>query len=195
MEPRKGDALVVVDVQNDFAHPDGSLYVPGALEAIPTIFEWISKFHRLGLTKHFTIDWHPADHISFKGHGGVWPPHCVQGTWGAELHPRILTALSVFLTRFVSIPKGVDRLVEQYSGFETSMLLPRLEKLDVGRIFVVGLATDYCVKATVLDGLSAGFEVVVVSDGVAGVNINPYDVARALKEIEDAGAIILKEED
>ncbi len=189
MELKKGDALIVVDVQNDFV--TGALAVPGAEKAIPRMVEWIARFHDLGLTRHFTVDWHPADHCSFKGHGGAWPPHCVQDTWGAELHRRMQTALSVFLSRFTSIPKGVDRHVDQYSGFESDVLLPRLEELDVSRLFVVGLATDYCIKATVLDGLSAGFEVVVVRDGIAGVNVNPGDVAQAIKEMEDAGALML----
>ncbi len=184
IEPRKGDALIVVDVQNDFV--SGTLPVPGAEEAIPRMVEWIAKFHSLGLTRHFTIDWHPPDHFSFD----LWPPHCVQDTWGAELHPRILAARSVFLTRFISIPKGVDRLVDQYSGFESGVLLPRLASLGVERVFVVGLATDYCVKATVLDGLNLGLEVVVPTDAIAGVNLEPGDVKSALREMEDAGAVM-----
>lgn len=190
MEPRKGDALVVVDVQNDFAHPDGSLYVPGAVEVIPTIVEWIEKFKKKRLPVIFTMDWHPNDHISFD----TWPKHCVQSTWGVSLHQAIRD-LHIELD---IVTKGEDVDKDEYSGFAigpagyASSLVHKLVSRDTKRIFVVGLATDYCVKATVLDGLGGGFKVIVVSDAIAGVNINPEDVALAIKEMEDAGAVMLR---
>lgn len=184
MKLKKRDALVVVDVQNDFAHPDGSLYVPGAMEAIPTIVEWLKKFEKKQLPIFLTMDWHPTRHISFD----TWPEHCVQSTWGAEIHEALLDIGLVYKTVF----KGVDPNEDQYSGFAPANGLgQKLNEHEVKRIFVVGLATDYCVKATVLDGLDNGFEVVVVSDGIAGVNVNPGDVSQAIKEMEDAGAVIL----
>jgi len=185
----KGDALIVVDVQNDFV--TGTLPVPGAEEAIQKMVEWIGRFHNLGLSTHYTIDWHPPDHSSFKSYGGTWPVHCVQNTWGAEFHERIITALSIFLTRFTSITKGETVEIDEYSGFRNPSLNERLVMLDVNRVFIVGLATDYCVKATAMDAVDFGYEVIVVSEAIAGVNLEDGNVEKAIEEMTQAGVTML----
>jgi len=197
MKLRKGDALVVVDVQHDFTDPKGSLYVQGAEKIFPVVRSWINTFAKEKLPIFFTKDWHPADHISFKSEENPsgWPSHCVQKTWGAEIPEEIPYWRATAYSRngqFQSsgtILKGREQDTDEYSGFAPEDGLGRhLGVFGVRRIFVVGLATDYCVKATVLDGLDSGFEVIVVTDAIAGVDVKPGDVDRAIKEMTDAGA-------
>lgn len=174
------EALVVVDFQNDFV-PGGALPVPGGDEIAPRVRELIEsgRFDLVVATR----DWHPPDHRSFAEHGGPWPPHCVQGTPGAELHD--------------SLPRDrVDAVVdagrepdaEGYSGFEDTNLAELLRERGVDTVTLVGLATDYCVKHTALDALREGFDVVVDRKGVRGIDVSPGDVERALAEITAAGA-------
>lgn len=177
---RGKDALVIVDLQNDFC-PGGALPVPAGDEIVPTVNLLVRKFERVFTTQ----DWHPADHISFHEQGGPWPPHCVQNTPGAELHP----GLNAPQAR--RILKGTDAHQEAYSGFQGTALAEELRHLGVKRVFLCGLATDYCVKATALDALANGFEVIVVSDAIRGVDVNPGDSAAALKELTSAGAVLV----
>lgn len=197
---RHTDALVIVDLQNDFC-PGGSLAVPGGDEIVPVVNRLMPLFEVVVATR----DWHPEGHCSFKTNGGPWPVHCVWYTIGAELHPSLNRApiWEVF-------SKGYSRHRDDYSGFagisgdgwddrrspavlsQECILQSYLEILGIKRIFVVGLATDYCVKATVLDGLKMGFEVVVISDGIRAVNVNPDDGANAIKEMKRAGARFIK---
>lgn len=176
---KSNDALIIVDVQNDFC-PGGALSVPGGDKVVPVINELIPKFDKVYTTR----DWHPANHMSFKEQGGLWPPHCVANTRGADFHPGLKAQDAIHII------KGIDK--EAYSGFQGTELADRLKKDDIRRIFVTGLATDYCVKATALDGFKHGFEVCVVSDAIKGVNINPADSKRAIQEMKSAGINIIK---
>jgi len=184
------DALLIVDVQNDFAHPDGSLYVPDGETIISLINEWIDDFYYASLPIHFTSDRHPDIHISFD----TWPRHCVQGTWGARIHEDIKTFGKVGM-----VLKGQDEHFDQYSAFHPRLVAEDDEVIFTGleralrnagskRVFVCGLATDYCVKATVLDALERGFEVIVLKDVIKGVGLEYDDVAVAIGEMVLAGA-------
>lgn len=175
------DALIAVDVQNDFC-PGGALPVPDGDRVVPVINALLQKPWRL---KAATRDWHPPNHCSFKPQGGIWPVHCVADTKGAGFHPA-LDAGKID----VIISKATAPEVEAYSGFERTDLASLLRKSGVRRVFVTGLATDYCVKATVLDALRGGFEVVVVQDACRGVEVNPGDCAKALDAMKASGAIL-----
>lgn len=185
----KGDALVVVDVQRDFL-PGGALPVPRGDEVVPVLNRYIELFTGKGLPVVFTRDWHPADHVSFKGRGGHWPPHCVQGTPGAEFAPGLTVPEGAII-----VSKATSRDKEAYSGFDGTDLHEKLQEFGIKRIFVGGLATDYCVKATVLDGLKLGYEVYLLSDAVRGVDVNPGDSDRAIEEMASAGAVAIRFEE
>jgi nicotinamidase/pyrazinamidase len=176
---RKTDALIIVDVQNDFC-PGGSLGVARGDEVIPVLNALIPHFEHV----YTTQDWHPSNHMSFKQRGGIWPPHCVAGTRGAELHPELRA------DRAIHIKKGTNPDKEAYSGFQRTDLAQRLKNAGIERLFIGGLATDYCVKNTVMDALRNGFEVVLIDDAVRGVNINPGDSAAAIDEMHRAGAFV-----
>jgi len=179
------DALIIVDVQNDFC-PGGALPVPKGDEVVDPINSMISLFSFVVATQ----DWHPHNHISFREMGGPWPPHCVAGTWGAELHPRLKAEE---ISEFVK--KGDKPDKEAYSGFDGTNLADILRSKGVERVFVCGLATDYCVKATVLDAIRNGFKTYVIVDAVRAVDVNPGDGERALEEMRMAGAILLNSEE
>jgi nicotinamidase/pyrazinamidase len=172
------DALLIVDVQNDFC-PGGALAVPSGHEVIPVI----NRLLKHGWLAVATMDWHPADHCSFEPHGGSWPPHCVQGTAGAELHPD-LDATQIQLV----ITKGSHPHEEAYSGFHGTELAATLRAKGVRRVVVCGIATDYCVRATAHDALQEGFEVLVLEDAIQGVEVNAGDCQRAIEELRQAGA-------
>jgi nicotinamidase/pyrazinamidase len=180
VDPRR-DALIIVDVQNDFC-PGGALAVPQGDEVIPTVNRLL-KQRWLSVA---TMDWHPAEHCSFEPHGGPWPPHCVQGTTGAELHPE-LDADNIQLT----VIKASHHDKDAYSGFDGTELASILREKGIARVVVCGIATDYCVKATAHDALKEGFEVVVLEDAVRGVEVNPGDSQRALEELRKAGAQVI----
>ena len=164
-------ALIVVDVQNDFC-PGGALGVDGGDRLGAVIAEAAAGAGTLVATR----DMHPADHISFREQGGPWPSHCVAGTPGAELHS------SVSGLRFDLVhDKGRDPGREQYSDFDDSDLADRLRERGVTRVVVAGLATDYCVRATALDAIAAGFETTVLRDAIAAVDVEPGDGERALR--------------
>jgi nicotinamidase/pyrazinamidase len=174
------DALLIIDFQNDFT-PGGALAVPEG----DTIAERINE---LAADPRFdlvvaTRDWHPPDHGSFSDQGGPWPVHCVQGSEGAELHPALDRSRVD-----VIVDKGQDPGTEGYSGFEATRLGDLLRERGIDRVTVVGLATDYCVKATALDALRAGLTVVLLQDAVRAVDVKPGDGARALAELAAAGA-------
>ncbi|HWO02614.1 MAG TPA: bifunctional nicotinamidase/pyrazinamidase [Blastocatellia bacterium] len=179
----QNSALVLVDIQNDFC-PGGALAVEEGDQIVEVVNRLIPRFPIVISTQ----DWHPANHISFKAQGGPWPPHCVQGTRGAELHPELnAKAIGNYLRKASSPDK------DDYSEFEGKDEQGRsldqvLKSHNVNRIFVAGLATDYCVLATVLDGLKLGFEVFPIADAMRAVDVEPEDGARALRQMAEAGA-------
>ena len=176
------NALLIIDFQNDFV-PGGALPVPDGDLIVPRVRELLESggFDLVVATR----DWHPVDHDSFAAQGGPWPPHCVQGTEGAELHPSLDRAKVD-----VVINAGYEPELEGYSGFEETELERVLRRRDVERLTVVGLATDYCVRATALDALDRGFDVTVDRDGIRGIDVEPGDSERALAEIEAAGGTV-----
>jgi nicotinamidase/pyrazinamidase len=172
------DALIIVDVQNDFC-PGGSLAVPHGDEVVAPINRLLQNPWLTVATK----DWHPANHCSFQEQGGPWPPHCVQGTVGAELHPQLdRSKIQLIIT------KGSRPDRDAYSGFDGTNLAAILRERGVKRVVVCGLATDYCVRATAQDALKEGFEVVVVEDAIRGVEVNAGDCQRAIEALRTAGA-------
>jgi nicotinamidase/pyrazinamidase len=182
--PRSGDALMVVDIQNDFL-PGGALAVLQGNRVMAPLNRYIGLFHDRGLPIFATRDWHPEDHCSFQAQGGPWPPHCIAGTPGAEFPPDLELPEET-----VVISKATAPGLEAYSGFEGTDLARRLREAGVGRVFVGGLATDYCVQATVSDALKAGFDALVLTDAVRAVAVHPGDGQRALEAMRRAGAVL-----
>lgn len=183
----KQDALIVVDVQKDFC-PGGALAVPEGDSVVPVLNRYIERFADEKLPIFATRDWHPAKHKSFKEFGGIWPVHCVQKSDGANFHPDLKLPETAKI-----ISKATKVKEEAYSGFQGTDLKELLKKQKVKRIFVGGLATDYCVKNTVLDGLKAGFTTFLLMDAVKGVDVNPGDSERAIEEMLSAGAVGITE--
>lgn len=183
---RSGDALLVVDVQADFL-PGGSLPVPNGDAVIGVLNAWIARFVAAGLPVFATRDWHPADHCSFVVRGGPWPPHCVAGTAGAAFAAALALPPQVRV-----IAKATRREVDAYSGFSGTDLDSCLRAGGVRRLFVGGLATDYCVLNTVLDALRLGYGVVLLGAAVRAVDRRPDDGARALATMRAAGAVLLE---
>jgi len=177
-------ALLIVDVQRDFM-PGGSLPVPNGDSVVGPLNALIERFESRGLPIILTRDWHPRDHISFKERGGPWPPHCVAGTEGAEFHKDLRMPRDPII-----ISKATDRDKEAYSGFDGTDLNEVLRRRGVRRLFVGGVATEYCVRATVMDALSLGYEVLIMDEAIKG--ISPEDEARAKEEMVRRGAIIVK---
>ena len=180
--PHSGDALLLVDVQNDFL-PGGSLAVPAGDEIIPALNRYIKAFRREALPIYATRDWHPPDHCSFRAQGGIWPPHCIAGNPGAEFSPELDLPPEA-----VVIAKATRRDTDAYSGFEGTDLEQRLRMDGINRLFVGGLATDYCVLNTVKDALACGFDVLLLLDGIRAVNLKPEDGQRAIEEMTSLGA-------
>ena len=185
--PGPGDALVVVDVQNDFL-PGGSLAVPRGDQVIAPLNRWIARFAAAGLPVYATRDWHPVDHCSFAAQGGPWPPHCVAGTPGAAF----ADALGLPSDATV-IGKATRQDADAYSGFAGTDLHERLRHAGVKRLFVGGLATDYCVLNTVRDALDLGYGVALLTAAVRAVDVQPGDGDRALAEMIAAGAVAVEE--
>jgi len=181
VEIDKHTALVVVDVQKDFC-PGGALAVREGDKVVPVLNKYIEKFRKAGAPIIFTRDWHPPDHSSFKAQGGPWPPHCIQNSEGAKFHPNLSIPLEG------EIVSKADKKDEAYSFFQGTDLAAKLQRRGIKRLLVGGLATDYCVKETVLDGLKHGFEVYHLDDASRGVEVNPGDSERALKEMMAKGA-------
>ena len=189
-----GSALIVVDLQNDFAEPAGSLAVDGGEAVIPIVNEAIHDAAEAGALVVATQDWHPESTPHFAKDGGVWPIHCVGGTWGAELHPSLEIPANAPRVR-----KGVNG-EDGYSGFTMrdpvsgeeipTELEGLLRHRQIERVVVCGLATDYCVKATALDAVRLGFGVELLPGAVAAVDLEPGDGERAMTEMADAGVRI-----
>jgi nicotinamidase/pyrazinamidase len=185
IDPRH-DALLVVDLQNDFC-PGGALGVAGGDAVVPVLNDYARAFADAGAPVLASRDWHPTRTRHFRAWGGPWPPHCVQGTRGAEFHPGLALPPSARV-----FSKGMDPESDAYSAFqaegEDGTPLPEaLRRLGVRRLFVGGLATDYCVKATALDARRAGLDVVLLEDAVRAVDVAPGDGERALDEMQAAG--------
>jgi nicotinamidase/pyrazinamidase len=176
------DALLIVDFQNDFV-PGGALPVARGDEIAEPLDRLLDKFELVIATR----DWHPPDHSSFAG---AWPVHCVQGTPGAELHAS-LRREGVDLV----VDKGQDPGSEGYSAFQDTGLAELLRSRGADRLYVGGLATDYCVRQSVLDALRQGFEVRVIEDAIRGVDLDPDDSARAIEEMKRAGAAFVRADD
>ena len=181
------DALLIIDVQNDFC-PGGALAVADGDQVVPALNRYIEKFRQRKLPILATRDWHPAKTRHFKAFGGLWPPHCIQGSKGAEFRSDLQLPSDA-----VVVSAGMSPDEEGYSGFEGRddrgvALADLLRGLGVERIYVGGLATDYCVKHTVLDGVKHGFQVVLLEDASRGVNLKPGDAERAVAEMVEAGA-------
>jgi nicotinamidase/pyrazinamidase len=182
------DALIIVDVQNDFC-PGGALAVSGGDEVIPVLNRVIERFSDTGLPIFATRDWHPQKTSHFSAYGGPWPAHCVQGTRGAEFHGNLELKNDI-----VVVSKGMAPDEDSYSGFQArdlsgARLAELLRRKAIERIIVGGLATDYCVKHTVLDGLKEGFKVLLLADAIRAVNLKPDDGERAIAEMVSAGAV------
>jgi nicotinamidase/pyrazinamidase len=189
-----GVALIVVDVQNDFADPEGGLSVPGGAAIIPAVNREIAAAHEAGSLVVATQDWHPPHTPHFAQDGGPWPVHCVAGTWGAELHPDLV------------LPDGAPRIrkgangEDGYSCFTMrdarsgETIATRLDRLlreaGASEVVVVGLATDHCVRATALDAVQLGYATDVITDAVAAVNVHPGDGQAALGELRAAGVTL-----
>lgn len=175
-------ALLVVDVQNDFCS-GGALAVNEGNLVVEPINRLVKQFEAESFPVVFTRDWHPANHVSFSPNGGIWPPHCVAGTKGAEFCSTLY-----FPSVALLVSKATAFDTEAYSGFQGTGLASYLKEVGVDSVVVAGLTTDYCVKNTVLDALTLGFAVEVVSDAVRAVNVNPTDGEEALREMEERGA-------
>jgi len=186
---KKGWALLVEDVQNDFCS-DGALAVPGGDEVVPVLNRYIELFLAKGLPVYASRDWHPEGSRHFSTCGGIWPVHCVQGSEGARFHPDLKLPDDV-----VVISKGMDPAEDGFSSFEAICekglsFSESLAEKGVRHIFIGGLATDYCVKYTVLDALRRGFSVTVLIDAVRGVDLKAGDSEAAIREMVLAGALV-----
>ena len=175
-------ALIIVDMQNDFC-PGGALAVKGGEEIIPVINQYIKRFTEKNELVVFTRDWHPADHCSFKDQGGIWPPHCVAGTNGAEFHHDICVPEKSLIISKADLPSK-----DAYSGFDATSLDQHLKKLDIKEVWICGLATDYCVTSTVMDALKLGYKVKLLADAISAVDVSAGDGEKAIADMESAGA-------
>ncbi|MGH2755849.1 MAG: isochorismatase family protein [Actinomycetota bacterium] len=185
-------ALLVVDIQNDFADPKGSLYVAGGEDVVPVANDAIEAALAGGASVFYTQDWHPGSTPHFKKDGGIWPVHCVKGTWGAEFHPGLHVKGEV-------VQKGTGG-EDGYSGFTVqepdsgeqhpTALETLLRDRNIERVVVAGLATDYCVRETALDALRKGFETVVLGDATRPVELDEGDGERAFEDIRRSGGVI-----
>jgi nicotinamidase/pyrazinamidase len=173
-------ALLIIDFQNDFT-PGGALAVAGGDEIADPIHRLAGEVDLIVATR----DWHPPDHASFEAEGGPWPVHCVRDTPGAQFHPSME---GIRLEAVVDVGRARDD--EGYSGFENSDLAMILHDREVDRVYVCGLATDYCVRASAIDACAEGFDVTVVSDAIRPVEVNPGDGQRAIEDMRAAGASI-----
>ncbi len=189
VKPGKGDALIIVDLQKDFL-PGGALPVPHGMRIIPIVNSYIHLFKERKLPVIATRDWHPPDHCSFKEQGGLWPTHCVQGTQGADFAEGLDLPEDVIV-----ISKATNSDEEAYSGFQGTDLDEKLKERGVKRLFIGGLATDYCVLSTIKDAVALGYKVCLLKDAVEAVNVNPGDAEKALEEMESLGAVPLSLKD
>lgn len=182
---QQGDALIIVDVQNDFL-PGGSLAVPDGDAVIGVLNHYIALFQQQALPIVASRDWHPAGHCSFETQGGIWPPHCIQQSHGAEFASALQLP-----TETQVISKATHQQQDAYSGFQGTELDSMLRRQQVRRLFIGGLATDYCVLNTVKDALAHDYEVYVLTDAVRAVDVNPGDGERAVAEMGQLGARLI----
>ncbi len=187
-----GDGLLLVDPQNDFC-PGGSLPVAGGDAVMPILNAWAAAAQRANVPIFVSRDWHPARTTHFKDAGGTWPVHCVMGTRGAEFHSELRLPPGA-----VIVSKGMGEAEDAYSAFQARdsggvPLATLLGERGVRHLYLMGLATDYCVKASALDGLAAGFQVTVVREGIRAVNLQPLDGDQALDEMRASGAALTEE--
>ena len=182
----KFSSLIIVDVQNDFC-PGGALAVKNGDKVIPILNKYIPYFQAVRAPIFTTRDWHPKNHISFKERGGPWLPHCVQGSKGADLHPDLKLPYGSTV-----ISKGFLLDQDAYSGFQGTDLEARLKEKGIKRTFIGGLATDYCVKHTVLDSLKCGFDTYLLTDAIQGVEVKRSDSKSAIDGMVQAGAKKIK---
>ena len=185
--------LLIVDVQNDFADPAGNLYVNGGADVVPLVNAETGRALTAGAAVVYTQDWHPEHTPHFAADGGIWPIHCVRDTWGADFHPQLIVRGPV-------VRKGTHG-EDGYSGFTMrdpagggaipTELEASLEARAISRLVVCGLATDYCVKATALDGVRLGYETAVLLEAIRAVDLAPGDGERALDQLWAAGAVLV----
>lgn len=181
---RASDALLIVDVQRDFC-PGGALAVPDGDAVVPVLNQWIDAARDAGAAIFASRDWHPPDHISFQEQGGPWPSHCVAETDGAGFHPDLALPESATV-----IDKGTDAGHEAYSAFEGTDLYAQLRAAGIERLWVGGLALDYCVRASVLDARRiVGLPVHLILSATRAVEVQPGDGSRALDDMRSAGAV------
>jgi len=179
----EGDVLLVIDVQNDFL-PGGSLTVPDGDQIIPALNGYIEQFIKHQLPVFATRDWHPSGHCSFIRQGGPWPEHCIADSKGAEFAPGLQLPVATYI-----ISKGTDVEQDGYSGFVNPALNEQLKQAGACRLFIGGLATDYCVLNTVRDALSCHYKVLLLTDAIRAVNIQRQDGERAINEMIQKGAV------
>jgi len=182
-----GDGLLLVDPQNDFC-PGGSLPVADGDRVMPVLSDWAASAQRAGVPIFVSRDWHPPRTTHFKEFGGVWPPHCVNGTRGAEFHPELRLPPSA-----VVVSKGMGEAEDAYSAFQArddrgTDLASLLDARRVRHLYVGGLATDYCVKSSTLDALARGYAVTLIPNGMRAVDVQAGDGEKALAEMRTAGA-------
>lgn len=177
---------MIVDMQNDFL-PGGSLAVPMGDTIIPVINRYLMFFHDHGLPVFATRDWHPSDHCSFQQQGGPWPSHCIATTAGAAFHPDIEFPLNTHV-----ISKAVTREKDAYSGFTDTQLNALLQTLAIRRLFIGGIATDYCVLNTVKDALHYHYTTFVLEDAICAIDLQPDDGLNALKEMVRLGGMLIQ---
>jgi nicotinamidase/pyrazinamidase len=183
----KGAALLIVDVQNDFC-PGGALAVPDGAAVVPVLNRYLALFAARGYPIFASRDWHPLRTSHFREFGGIWPPHCVQNTSGAAFHPDLQLPPETII-----ISKGMDPASDAYSAFQAlsadgTPFRQLLQGAGITRLYVAGLATDYCVKSSVLDGLQHGLAMTLLVDASRGVNLQPTDAQQAVEQMIAAGA-------
>jgi len=183
IELDKGDALLVIDIQNDFL-PGGSLAVPEGDQVIPVLNGYIDQFIKQQLPVFATRDWHPSNHCSFIQQGGPWPEHCIADSKGAEFSADLHLPVSIHV-----ISKGTDAEQDGYSGFANRTFKAQLDNAGVRRLFIGGLATDYCVLNTVRDALNYHYQVLLLTDAIRAVNVRRQDGENAINEMIQKGAI------
>jgi nicotinamidase/pyrazinamidase len=182
LQPEQGDALLIVDVQNDFL-PGGSLAVPHGDEVVPVINRYLHIFETRCLPIYATRDWHPEKHCSFRTQGGIWPSHCVAGTLGAHFAATLQLPSSTMI-----ISKATTEGQDAYSGFQDTDLDSLLYATNIRRLFIGGLSTDYCVLNTVRDAIGLGYKVLLLGDAIRAVDVQPGDGVRAEEEMIKLGA-------
>ena len=179
------DVLIITDIQNDFL-PGGALPIRDGDLVIPVLNEYAKIFRKNNAKIIASRDWHPPNHMSFISQGGPWPRHCIRDTQGAQFSPELKLPVDTEI-----ISKATDPKKEAYSVFDGTGLNEKLKTEDVNRVFIGGLATDYCIVNSVLDARQMNFDVIVLADAIRGINVNPGDIDKAIKTMIDGGAIML----